>query len=340
VNITGSSPFLCQTSFVSIIISNSNQISTTASDHRGIECASVSNLTFSPINSGSLFVFGGNLSAGNGTGSNGACENLLFVNDSYSVSGEAGIGLGQDSSGSASVTTISILGDVIITIGGHFGAGIGSGQGSTGSSRFSRLAIFDGDITAPASNSSAGICSGQGDYGGSSVVSDLLIFNGKIAATGLREGAGIGSCQSCLADGTSIVVNLDIFNGVMTALRLAKRSGIGAGQLKLGHLRDLHPLIHGDNINATGAQSCVGIGTRLANNGTCTIANPMIFDGYFMATNFAFGAEIEAGQRSGGSSILSNLVIFNGTINATVAGEGDSSRVMIRTIKIGDNPEM
>jgi hypothetical protein len=125
-----------------------NEIESTASEASGVDCQGWSNLTFSGSSHASLFVRGGSLAAGIGPGMKSTCNSLLFINGSYSVSGETGIGSGpgcqcptgyryfqcdRNCCGDSVLNNLTIV-NADIAAKGTDGAGIGYDWGKNGSS--------------------------------------------------------------------------------------------------------------------------------------------------------------------------------------------------------------
>jgi hypothetical protein len=190
VTIVSETAFLAQGSNVTIISTGANFLTSTAS--AGVGCSASASLTFTAADSGALTARG--LPAIGAT--SGACDCLLFVNGTYDVAGETGIG----SFSNSSVRNPTIL-DGNFVAAGRSGAGIGSGAGN---SVVGELTIWNGTLNISSQRGSEIGC-GLADSG-TSRVHNVTIHGGVIFASS-NESSGIGT-GGAAASGSSLIDNL------------------------------------------------------------------------------------------------------------------------------------
>jgi hypothetical protein len=178
---------------VTFSAAGTNIITSTAAEKAGIECSLDSNITIEAFGQSSLFVTGGDNSAGIGTSGNGTCGWVTILNGSIDSRGATGIGTGWGEYGTHSkLEGVEIYGGSIWATGTVSGSEIGGGLGHNANSTVWNLTIFNGNITASSSSCGSGIGSGQG-RDGNSIVRNLRILNGNITASSSFLSSGIGN---------------------------------------------------------------------------------------------------------------------------------------------------
>jgi hypothetical protein len=143
LSLVGSRPFTISDSDVSIVVIGVNSVSAESFQSAGIECAENSSLTFWSRSNGTLTVSGGEDGAGIGTGLNGICRRIEFVNGSRG----AGIGCGGAVSGRSEVGDL-VLRDGDFTASGRWSSAIGTGYCESGRSRIGAIAIVRANVFA------------------------------------------------------------------------------------------------------------------------------------------------------------------------------------------------
>jgi hypothetical protein len=206
VSLSGPSPFTAIGSSLTIVVSGSNLIRSSAASHGAIECSDWSNLSLQSVPGGFLSVSGGSDSAAIGTSSPGSCDQISIVNGSYAATGATGIGTGLGNVEPSLLRSLTIFDGQITANRSSYGAAIGSGRGN---STVENLTLLNGRLIVSASYA-AGIGSGSSGVLGRSTVVNLTIGGGTIQAAGLY-GAAIGSGYGY--QGTSSVNNVKIIDG-------------------------------------------------------------------------------------------------------------------------------
>jgi hypothetical protein len=232
-----------------LVISGSSSVAIGSSPNSACDFLSILN--------GSLTVSGGIGSARVATtGSISHVNNLVIHDGAITASGTstgAGIGTGQGQPGTSKIGTMAILNGTIIAF-GFEGAGIGCGRSMEGgNARIDDLLIVNGKIEARSTGNAAG--SGYPAASGLSWIANLSILDGNIIAE--SSSGAIGSGRAYLE--SSYVTNLLIMNGNITA---TGKAAIGSGTDSGGRAYVNNLVIGGGNITAStnGGLAVIGRG--------------------------------------------------------------------------------
>jgi hypothetical protein len=167
--------------------------------------------------------------------------------------------------------------------------GIGAGVGSAhGISQIDDVTIWNSDINVKLSEDGSGVGTGC-VYGGTSRIEHVAIVNSAIVVTGVVHGSVVGSAGS--------------------------RSGGGSGTASIAAL-----LILSSRVKATPGQYGSGIGTGLAQDGSCSIGILFVSSSNVDVSSDG-GSCIGCGRVSGGTSTVDSIAIWN----STVVGGGSSN---------------
>jgi hypothetical protein len=228
VTLSSPTPFLINSSDVTVSFFGSSLFAASAAGSAGIECSGYSTISFSTNDiTSELKATGATGGAGIGTSQNGACGYLSFWNGTVIATGGAGapgIGSGRAENGNSTLDHVHLYNGTF-TIAGT--PGYGAGDAENGRSRVNKLHISAGDISV------TGIGAGHAEDFGESSLGELLIFGGRIQTTGRPGSAGLGAGSVIGLNSISRVENLLISAGDITATGDAG-AGIGSGHAQGG----------------------------------------------------------------------------------------------------------
>jgi hypothetical protein len=171
VTIESQLPFTSIHSNVTVVQSGRNELLASGLSQSGIDCSEFTSYVFLTSSAeSSLIASGDGGGSGIGSGINGTCDSLRFINGSYTASG--GTGIGSASSmvfDNSRVGHIWIESGTFIATGSNGGSGIGSGASTGGASHVGGISILDGNIAATTAAGGTALGSGSASGGTSKV---------------------------------------------------------------------------------------------------------------------------------------------------------------------------